>query len=55
MNTTEGYQLVEPFYISITDSNNETIELYDYKIPVPNTSKESILVILLKILEFILC
>lgn len=55
MNTTEGYQLVEPFYISIIDSNNETIELYDYKIPVPNTSKESILVILLKILEFILC
>jgi len=54
-NTTEGYQLVEPFYISIIDSTNETIELYDYKIEVPNTSKESFIFILLKFLELLLC
>lgn len=36
-NTTEGYQKVKNINISITNSEEETINLVDYKIKVPNT------------------
>ncbi len=40
MNTTEGYDMTEPFIIEVTDSEVELIELRDIKIPVPDTYKE---------------
>ena len=36
-NTTEGYQKNEPFIIIVDKNDEETIELKDYRIPVPNT------------------
>ena len=39
INSTEGYNKVEPFYITINDNEDELIELKDYKIPVPDTHK----------------
>ncbi len=36
-NTTTGYQKVNPFEIIINNTDEETIELKDFKIPVPNT------------------
>ncbi len=43
LNTTAGYKETDDFKIIIEDNNPETIELYDYKIPVPdtNTTKKS--------------
>lgn len=37
VNSTKNYQKVEPFNIEVNDEIEETIELKDYKIPVPNT------------------
>lgn len=55
LNTTNGYQKIEPFTIQILDQKDETITLTDYKIPIPNTSKNnlltSILILLLKLLN----
>ncbi len=36
-NTTEGYQKIDPITIMIEDEEEETIELKDLRIPVPNT------------------
>lgn len=57
LNTTTGYQKIEPFFIEVKDNIEETIELTDYKIPVPNTEKNKInfLKILKSILICILC
>ena len=38
INTTEGYEILNPFQLIIKDNEPKIIELYDYKIPVPNTS-----------------
>lgn len=39
-NTSQGYKLIDPFEINVTEDDNddETFELKDYKIPVPNTN-----------------
>lgn len=53
-NTTTGYQKIDPFIINITNQENELIELTDYKIPIPNTSKNNLLnTILLFILNLL--
>ena len=36
-NSTNGYKKVDPFTITVDKDDEETIELKDYKIPVPNT------------------
>ena len=53
LNSSTGYSKVEPFYIEINNNIPESIELKDYKIPVPNTStnKKSILYIIYLILN----
>ena len=38
LNTTDGYQIIDPFLIKINNKEKEIIELYDFKIPVPNTN-----------------
>ncbi len=56
VNTTEGYQMIEPFQIIISNQEEETITLYDYKIPVPNTKKErNLLEIIIQFIRMILC
>lgn len=57
INTTTGYQKIEPFIIEIKDNIEEKIELTDYKIQVPNTSKNkiSIFKMLYSILINMLC
>lgn len=41
MTTTDGYKSTEPFFVSVTDNDKKEIKLYDYKIKVPNTKKDS--------------
>ena len=41
MTTTDGYKSNDPFLVSVTDSDKKEIKLYDYKIKVPNTNKDS--------------
>lgn len=41
INTTDGYQFTDDFHIHIIDDHKEEIQLYDYKIKVPNTSKNT--------------
>ncbi len=55
INTTEGYQINNPFKITIDNSEKETISLHDYEIPIPNTGvdKISILSLLLYIIKSI--
>ena len=55
-NSTSGYNKVEPFTIDINDTEEEIIELKDYKIPVPNThtTQRSLLLIIIKILIILL-
>ena len=57
INTTDGYQIIEPFQITIENEEEETITLYDYRIPVPNTSshQKTILQIILEFIVMILC
>lgn len=57
INTTTGYQKIEPFIIEVKDNIDEKIELNDYKIPVPNTSKNKNIFnsIIIKILLNLLC
>lgn len=50
LNTTTGYQKIEPFEIKIINTEDEIIELTDYKIPVPNTHKNNIFYTLLLII-----
>lgn len=40
-NTTPGYSLAKDFVIDINNNKTEEVFLYDYKIKVPNTSKNS--------------
>lgn len=57
LNTTTGYQKIDPFFIEVKDNIEETIELTDYKIPIPNTGKNkiNILKMIKSILINILC
>ena len=51
LNTTDGYQKLNPITLKIIDTEEETLELEDYKIPVPNTKvKESIIIWILRLL-----
>lgn len=50
LNTTTGYQKIEPFTININNTDNEYIELKDLKIEVPNTSTNNKLLIEILIL-----
>ena len=53
-NSTNGYQKVEPFTITVDKNDEETIELKDYKIPVPNTyTSKRINIILIIIMLFL--
>lgn len=56
-NTTDGYEIVEPFIIIINSNTSLTYDLKDYKIKVPNTyaqSKDNIInQIILKIIKII--
>ena len=57
INTTAGYNKVEDFYINIEDEENETIELNDMIIPIPNThtdTNQNILLIIIKLLLLII-
>ena len=55
INSTPGYQKINPIELDITNKDDEIIKLVDYKIPVPNThSEESIINKLLKLLLIIL-
>ena len=56
LTTTEGYQKVEPITFEIT-TNNQVIEktLKNYKIEVPNTSKKSLLELIIEFIKEILC
>lgn len=57
LNSTTGYQKIEPFIIEIKDNEEEKIELTDYKIPIPNThkNKNRIISIIISILINLLC
>ena len=57
LNTTEGYELVEPFQIIINNTSDEVIKLHDFKIPVPNTSRNKLSIIdyILYIIAMIVC
>lgn len=51
INTTAGYQKLEPIIIQIKDSSEERIELKDLKIQVPDThTEDNILIEILKLL-----
>jgi hypothetical protein len=56
-NTTTGYEKINPLTINITDTEDETIELKDIKISVPNTHTEekNLLNLLLIVLLYIIC
>ena len=56
VNTTDGYQKIEPITLIVEDSEEEYIELKDLKIPVPNTytSENSIIEILLLLISIFL-
>ncbi len=46
VNSTPGYKKVESFIIDISNTEDEVIELKDYKIPVPNTHTNYLILIL---------
>ncbi len=56
INSSNGYEKVEPFTITIEDEEEKTIELIDYKIPIPNThtEKNNLLFYLIKFIRWIL-
>lgn len=51
INSTDGYQKINPITINVTDDEEQTIKLEDFKIPVPDTksNNNSILLNLLKL------
>lgn len=51
-NTTPGYKYADDFSINIEDSEEEVIYLYDYKIKVPNTSKNNTIFVTILLLIF---
>lgn len=52
-NSTKGYNKIDPFNITVENDEDQTIELKDYKIPVPNTYSNIIIKIII-ILSFLL-
>lgn len=51
LNTTDGYQINDPFQILVNDTKEEYIELKDYRIKVPDTyTNNNILLFLIKII-----
>ena len=55
LNTTNGYQKLDPFIIKVTNNEDETIELKDYRIPVPNTHTNSYLLLYIIRLLLLIC
>lgn len=55
LNTTNGYQKIDPFIIKVTNNEDETIELKDYRIPVPNTRTNSYLLLYIIRLLLLIC
>ena len=55
LNSTNGYQKIEPFIIKVTDNEDETIELKDYKIPVPDTHTNNYLLIFIIRILLLIC
>ena len=60
VNSTTGYSKVDPFTVNVEDSEEEKIELKDYRIPVPNThtktrKKVNLLLLLITLLFKIIC
>lgn len=55
LNSTNGYQKIDPFIIKVTNNEDETIELKDYKIPVPNTHTNNSLILYLIRLLLLIC
>lgn len=55
LNTTNGYQKLEPFIIKVTNNEDETIELKDYRIPVPNTHTNNYLLLFVIRLLLLIC
>lgn len=55
LNTTNGYQKLEPFIIKVTNNEDETIELKDYRIPVPNTHTNNYLLLFIIRLLLLIC
>lgn len=49
INSTEGYQKVDPIEINVDNTLPESIELKDLKIPVPDTHTEDILLLIIKL------
>ena len=54
VNTTEGYNKIEPKTLQVFDSSEELIELKDLKIPVPNTSTNKTNIIICLILQLLI-
>ncbi len=55
LNTTNGYQKLDPFIIKVTNNEDETIELKDYRIPVPNTHTNNYLLLYIIRLLLLIC
>ena len=57
VNSSPGYQSIEDFKVIVDNTEEETIELVDYKIPVPNTYlfKKSILSYIIEYIVLLLC
>ncbi len=55
LNTTNGYQKLEPFIIKVTNNEDETIELKDYRITVPNTHTNNYLLLFVIRLLLLIC
>jgi hypothetical protein len=54
INTTNGYQINDPFIVQVINNEDEIIELKDLKIPVPNTHTEKKLNIISLLLIYLL-
>ena len=54
INTTDGYQMIDPFTIKVEDTESEAIELYDFKIPVPNTNT-NIIIWIIQFIVMLIC
>lgn len=57
-NTTPGYNKIDPFKININNDIEETIELKDYKIPVPNThtnKSRTLILLILQLISLLIC
>ena len=52
-NSTDGYEILEPFKIYVIDEEDEIINLVDYKIPIPDTHTSFTKYILNKIINIL--